>query len=236
MVIYKTTNLINNKWYIGQDKHNNPKYLGSGKLLTLAVLKYGKNNFVKEILQECESVDHLNKAEEEWIDLLNAVEDKESYNLRRGGLRYPERFGKDNHNFGVYPKHMTDKTKRKVTCLNDSRTFDSLTEAAGFYNISVCKINSICRYNRISHKGFKFRYFNEESVTREKKNKKNKEGYRPFNCKKILCVELQAVFFSTESVVQFCISSGLKTNRASIRRVCNLQYKKAAGLTWRWYV
>jgi hypothetical protein len=32
MIIYKTTNLINGRFYVGSDKYNNPKYLGSGKL------------------------------------------------------------------------------------------------------------------------------------------------------------------------------------------------------------
>ena len=45
MVIYKTTNLVNGKIYIGKDKYNNPKYLGSGKILKLAINKYGKGNF-----------------------------------------------------------------------------------------------------------------------------------------------------------------------------------------------
>lgn len=49
MIIYKTTNLINNKIYIGQDKNNNPKYLGSGDLLKKAIKKYekGKNKTTK---------------------------------------------------------------------------------------------------------------------------------------------------------------------------------------------
>ena len=33
MIIYKTTNLVNGKIYIGQDAKNNPKYLGSGVYL-----------------------------------------------------------------------------------------------------------------------------------------------------------------------------------------------------------
>ena len=50
MVIYKTTNLINGKIYIGQDSKNNPKYLGSGVIFLKAIKKYGKENFVKETL------------------------------------------------------------------------------------------------------------------------------------------------------------------------------------------
>ncbi len=52
MIIYKTTNKINRKIYIGQDSKNNPNYLGSGLLLKKAIKKYGKDNFKKELLQE----------------------------------------------------------------------------------------------------------------------------------------------------------------------------------------
>ena len=45
MIIYKTTNLVNGKIYIGKDSKNNPNYLGSGNLLKKALIKYGKENF-----------------------------------------------------------------------------------------------------------------------------------------------------------------------------------------------
>ena len=41
MVIYKTTNLLNGKYYIGKDEKNNSDYLGSGKILKLAINKNG---------------------------------------------------------------------------------------------------------------------------------------------------------------------------------------------------
>lgn len=47
MIIYKTTNLINGKIYIGFDSHNNPEYFGSGKLIKMALKKYGTSNFKK---------------------------------------------------------------------------------------------------------------------------------------------------------------------------------------------
>jgi group I intron endonuclease len=81
MVVYKTTNLINGKQYIGRDMYNNPKYLGSGKLLVKAIEKYGMTNFQKEILQECTSIDELKLAEEYWIKYYNAASDPNFYNI-----------------------------------------------------------------------------------------------------------------------------------------------------------
>lgn len=58
--IYKTTNLVNNKIYIGQkhsDKFLGNRYLGSGKRLREAVDKYGKECFTVELLEEVDSLE-----------------------------------------------------------------------------------------------------------------------------------------------------------------------------------
>lgn len=83
MIIYKTTNLVNQKFYVGKDTHNNPNYYGSGKRLKLAIQKYGIENFKKEILEICESLEHLNEREKFWIKELNAID--EGYNISLGG-------------------------------------------------------------------------------------------------------------------------------------------------------
>lgn len=85
--IYITTNLINGKKYIGQHRSNklDHSYLGSGKALTEAVIKYGKENFSTKILCECYSEDELNEKEVYYIKLYNAVESRDFYNMARGG-------------------------------------------------------------------------------------------------------------------------------------------------------
>lgn len=52
MIIYKTTCLINGKIYIGQTSNNDPNYLGSGVLIAHSVRKYGKENFIREVLKD----------------------------------------------------------------------------------------------------------------------------------------------------------------------------------------
>jgi group I intron endonuclease len=83
MIIYKTTNLINGKIYIGKDKHNNQNYLGSGKILKQAIQKYGKENFKKELVEECEDKKLWLEREIYWIGYFNST--KIGYNIALGG-------------------------------------------------------------------------------------------------------------------------------------------------------
>lgn len=94
MIIYKTTNLINGNFYIGQDSKNDPMYLGSGKLLKLAIQKYGKENFVKEIIIECNTKNDLDQQEIFWISKLNPV-----YNLAKGGSGGNTRYNFDTESY-----------------------------------------------------------------------------------------------------------------------------------------
>lgn len=88
--IYKTTNLINNKIYIGQRKrsksvYEDSIYLGSGNILTLAVKKYGRHNFKREILEETYSLQDANEKEIKWIARFNSTDPNIGYNLDTGG-------------------------------------------------------------------------------------------------------------------------------------------------------
>ena len=85
MIIYKTTNLINGKIYIGKDTKNNPTYLGSGKLLCQSIKKYGIDNFRKDIIEECTTKEMLDEREKYWIDLYRSTERNIGYNIALGG-------------------------------------------------------------------------------------------------------------------------------------------------------
>lgn len=90
--IYMTTNKVNGKKYIGQHKANTFKgmqYLGSGKILRLAIEKYGADNFEVQMICECASKEELDEKEEYYIQYYNAQTDEMFYNIRRGGDRGP---------------------------------------------------------------------------------------------------------------------------------------------------
>jgi len=87
MYIYKITNTINGKSYIGlktKTVEESEDYYGSGKLINQAIDKYGKENFTKEILERnIDSYDILNDQEIYWIKRVNTF--NKGYNLTKGG-------------------------------------------------------------------------------------------------------------------------------------------------------
>ena len=83
MIIYKTINLINGKFYVGKDERNNPDYLGSGINLNRAIKKYGRENFIKETIEVCSTREELNEREKYWIKETKAQE--LGYNIADGG-------------------------------------------------------------------------------------------------------------------------------------------------------
>jgi len=74
-ILYLTTNIINGKQYIGSHLTDNPEdeYIGSGKLIKNAIKKYGKENFRREILKECETIEEARKLEESSIKKYNTL-------------------------------------------------------------------------------------------------------------------------------------------------------------------
>lgn len=85
--IYRITNLINGKTYIGQHKYSdiNDSYFGSGKLLKQAFKKYGKENFKKDILvQDIKTLEEANFLEKKYI-LQERIMGKSEYNIHEGG-------------------------------------------------------------------------------------------------------------------------------------------------------
>ena len=91
-LIYKATNIINNKIYIGQttctlEKRKN-EHLNScdGTYFHKAILKYGRDNFIWEIVEDnIETYEELNEKEKYWIAYFNSNNNNIGYNMTPGG-------------------------------------------------------------------------------------------------------------------------------------------------------
>lgn len=123
MYIYKTINLINGKCYVGKCKFTEDEskdYLGSGLNLKRAIKKYGRENFIKEIIEMCFSIKQLNSSEIFWIDKLNTI--KEGYNISYGGNGGNTRIGFTKKRYELWIKRKSNALKGKPSkCKGQTR-------------------------------------------------------------------------------------------------------------------
>ena len=84
--LYKITNWINGKIYIGVHSTNNLNdgYMGSGTAIKAAIKKYGIGYFTKEILEQFNSIEEMYIAEKIIVDE-EFINDKMTYNCMTGG-------------------------------------------------------------------------------------------------------------------------------------------------------
>lgn len=103
MIIYKITNLLDGKVYVGQtartleariDQHKRR----SASAISKAIKKYGWENFKAEVIEECKTRDQLNEREIYWIKFYDCIAPK-GYNLHPGGRNHA----------------MTEETRRRAS-------------------------------------------------------------------------------------------------------------------------
>ena len=93
MHIYKITNLVNNKIYIGQTIQANPKMRwydhcararnGQNNHLYNSMRLYGVDQFLWEVIDSAPGLEELNDKEQYWLDEYKKT--NEVYNLREAG-------------------------------------------------------------------------------------------------------------------------------------------------------
>ena len=85
--VYKITNKMNGKWYIGKRKHHSPtddRYMGSGRLIREAIAKYGIDCFDKSIIEVFDSDEKASKLEASLVTK-ESINTSMSYNMHEGG-------------------------------------------------------------------------------------------------------------------------------------------------------
>lgn len=142
--IYKITNQVNGKCYIGQSINiarrwrdhkkasSDASYNAYDSVLHKAFRKYGIENFSFEVLEEC-SQESLNAKEIYWINYFNSDDSQKGYNLTPGG-----------DNVGQKCRKLTDEQLQELKCLLKT-TLISQADLAKQFNISQMAVSDINR-------------------------------------------------------------------------------------------
>lgn len=132
MKIYKITNKINNKIYIGQTinciQQRFRQHLANKDNTRLAnsIRKYGKDNFTIEEIDSAETLEELNEKEIYWISYFNTMEHSVGFNMQFGGNNKTHseeskrKIGRANKGRRVY---FTAETKEKLSKARKGKKF-----------------------------------------------------------------------------------------------------------------
>ncbi len=131
MLIYKITNMVNGKIYIGKTKcklsqrwyiHCNLAKRGSNLYLHRAIRKYGLKSFVLEVLDTIGTEYHLSLAERFWIKKYRCNLPKYGYNMTLGGdggIATPET--RRRISIARTGTHASEETKRKLSQIHKGK-------------------------------------------------------------------------------------------------------------------
>jgi len=220
MRIYKTTNKINGKIYIGQDKNDRKNYFGSGYIIKNAIKKYGKSNFTKDILEVCNNEKELNDREYFWIKFFDSKNPKIGYNIKDGGGYVGNKLDihanrinilkkiSENHadvsgdKNPMYGKKHSDESKKNMS-INTKNTFKN--------NPNLIKNHSI--------------------TMKEKSKGRNNSNYNPTE---VLQYDLEMNFIKEWKDLFSIKEEGF--NSKLISQCCRGRYKNSHGFIWKFKV
>jgi len=167
--IYKITNTINGKVYVGQtvstlsvrwSQHVHEANKNGDRTLCKAIRKYGKENFTIEQIDSACSIEELNKKEQEYIVKLNSLcfNDGQGYNMTLGGE------GNSGRIIGNEEKERRNITlhRKEIICNETGIVYSSLKEAAESIGTTAAFIGNVCKGRKPTVKGFTFKYLNDE--------------------------------------------------------------------------
>lgn len=194
--IYEITNNINGKKYIGKrvtkKEISIDDYMGSGLLLEKAKLKYGIENFSKQILEICNSKEQLSEREIYYISLVDAPKNPMYYNVASGG--------EGGNTYAGKTIDELEEIKRKI---QENRKFNGHTEETKA-KISEKKIKNYCKEK---HPLYGKHHSEETKRKLSKKNKgyifseeRNKKvsastfGGKNHRARKVKCIETSEIF------------------------------------------
>jgi group I intron endonuclease len=194
MIIYKITNSVNDKVYIGQTVESLKKRWNrhtwvctikrNAMAITNAIVKYGKENFSIEEIDKADDIEELNEKEIYYINLYKSISPN-GYNLTTGGNN----------------KRLSEETKRKISESNKGRKVSEET---------------IKRLSE-SHKGIKMSEESRNKLSMTNKGKKPSEntikGSIEHNQKTYTMISPNGEVVTFTNMKLFCLEKGLSNSK-----------------------
>lgn len=177
--VYKHTNLINGKVYIGitskqpeQRWRNGLGYMGQGYFWK-AIKKYSWDNFKHEVLLTELTQEEACDKEIELISFYKSNNSNFGYNLSSGGeqthlgCKHNEETKIKMSNNHADFKGSKSTSSVKIICLDTLKIFDSIGEASRFLNTSVSGIHNVLKEKSKSCIGLHFVYLKDYDPNKE---------------------------------------------------------------------
>lgn len=132
-LIYKYTNLINSKIYIGQtttslEERDKKHIYGNNMYIDKAIKKYGRENFLLEVIEDNIPVEELNDKEIYYIKQFSSNVSGIGYNQTNGG------------NYTTNSILSTDDIENIIENIKSGENFKDIAEK---YNVSIYAISNI---------------------------------------------------------------------------------------------
>lgn len=223
-IVYKYTNKINGKVYIGQTKgslktragNNGYKYQKCPYFYR-AIQKYGWDNFNSEILDKNLTIEEANEKEKYYIHLYDSTNSNNGYNISIGGGS-ASFFGKEVHMYSLDGKYIM--------------SFASVTEATQYVNgKSITNITRCCEGNANIAYGYVWSYIKEDFVIPSKIPENiynaNRKIYKFDLCGNLLDEYLNSI--------EAKLHNNIPKKSTKITECCAGKRKTAYGFVWSYY-
>lgn len=212
MIVYKITNKINGKAYIGQtvqtlskrwNRHVHNKSKNS--VISLAIRKYGVENFEIRILSRCNTIEEMNHRETYYIKLFNTLATN-GYNLKLGGQQGGP---------------LTELSKQKISNAKKGKP-------SAFFGKRHSEESKI--KNSIAHLGRKASIETRQKQSKALKGKSRSQESINKAKKPVICIETGVIYPSVKEA-----GEAFGVVDKAIRRVLKGERKKYKGLTFSYY-
>ena len=180
MLIYKITNDINDKIYIGQTvrtlqeriKSYKSTYKYGSRPIESAMIKYGIEHFKWEVIDTAQSKEELDNKERHWISYYNCIVPN-GYNVELGGNgigKHSEetkrkiseaQIGELNHMYGK--RGALNHTSKPIVDLTTDIIYESAMIASDELDLNFSHVCAVARGERGSHKNHVFRYIDKNN-------------------------------------------------------------------------